>query len=151
MQDGLYYHYVRTDNGTITFAINIESGWAQFSYALCSPKDTFTRGVGRFIAVSRLFPREKKKKGRIYCLTSLRRVSGFEIQPDAKLSDVFKQVREEFWAGYKAKQNWVIRPSWLKKLYHQFVAGKIEEEFDELRKDVSRAKERPPDTKAASA
>lgn len=173
MQDGVYFKHLRTDivkdktgkvvkNGVdkngdplpkrgemiggITFAVQVdtEKRWVQFSYALCNPKDQFSRKKGRLIAKSRL----ECPKGR--------RVSGFELK-DAKLSTIFELVILYFWEGYYANRDWVIKPSWLRKLAgnreQTMIQNAINRGLDALKEsldgtggDVPRAEERPADT-----
>lgn len=109
MKEGLYFRHIRyLCRGNVTLAIEVKDKWVQFSYALCSPHDHFSKAKGRMIAEHRLRSRKKS------------RVSGFKISlgvPDdpKTIRDVIRKTECIFFNDVNMNHNWIVPCGWLRR------------------------------------
>jgi hypothetical protein len=106
MQPGeIYYYHLRLGEkgGAITFAFTqLTSGWIQYSYSLCSPKDQFRKHWGREISAQRL------------CNERQKRVNGFRPETGEE-RPAHIQVAANFFAEAGRGAEFVVQCGWLQK------------------------------------
>ena len=104
MKDGLYFRHIRyLEKGVVTLAVEVKDGWVQYSYALCSPNDNFSKAIGRNISEARLRNWRKNK------------VSGFKLDAGLTMREILNDTELQFLDDVRTKERWISPCGWLRR------------------------------------
>jgi len=99
-----YEHYRNIDGGCITLAmVDEDDGMSLFSYALCSPKQRFSKKIGRDIA------RGRGESGNW----------STKIETSKTGRAQFRKALERLLIGAMKNESWVVRSQWLRNYVHR--------------------------------